>query len=111
MREISDRLLAGGGTESVDAHLSEIRGFITKRLTDQNLISGESIQARQELQKHVSEIRMFPQDCDADTKPHYVAEGTWNLIGDGSDEGQVISAPVRSFAVPRNQFESIGYAI
>lgn len=26
----------------------------------------------------------------------------WHLIGDGDDEGQLISAPVRSFAEPRN---------
>lgn len=103
LKAISDRLLAGGA-ESVDAHLSEIRGFITKRLTDlQKLISGESMQARQELQKHVTEIRMFPQNGDAETKPHYVAEGIWHLIGDGGDEGQLISAPMRSFADPRNQ--------
>src|SRR6202789_1263508 len=33
LREITDQLLAGGG-DSVDAHLSEIRGFITKRVGD-----------------------------------------------------------------------------
>ena len=41
LREITDQLLAGGA-DSVDAYLSEIRGFITKRLGDlQQLISGE----------------------------------------------------------------------
>lgn len=66
LREITDQLLTGGAY-SVDAHLSEMRGFITKQLGDlQHLISGEPAEARKELVKHVSEIRMFPQDGSKD---------------------------------------------
>jgi hypothetical protein len=97
LREITDQLLAGGG-DSVDAHLSEFRDFITKRLGDlQQLISGEPAEARKELLKHVSEIRMFPQStADGSRKPHYVAEGTWNLVGIEDDEAGAIPAQVRS---------------
>jgi hypothetical protein len=90
----------------VDAHLSEIRGFIAKRLgTLQQLISGEPAQARKELVKHVSEISMFPQDADGDGngKSHYVAEGTWHLVGGEDETGNVMSPQIRSVADPRNQ--------
>jgi hypothetical protein len=89
----------------VDAHLSEIRGFITKRLENlQMLISGEPAEARKELLKHVSEIRMFPQSGgDGNGKSHYVAEGTWHLIGNAEDETDAIPVQVRSVADPRNQ--------
>jgi hypothetical protein len=105
LREITDQLLVGGA-DSVDAHLSEIRGFITKRLGDlQQLISGEPAEARRELVKHVSEIRMFPQDTDGDGngKSHYVAEGTWHLVGGEEETGAVMSPQIRSVADPGNQ--------
>jgi hypothetical protein len=103
LREITDQLLAGGA-DSVDAHLSEIRGFITKPLENlQMLISGEPAEARKELLKHVSEIRMFPQNCgNGNGKSHYVAEGTWHLVGNDEDETNAIPAQVRSVADPRN---------
>jgi hypothetical protein len=102
--EITDQLLAGGA-DSVDAHLSEIRGFITRRLADlQQLISGEPAEARKELVKHVSEIRMLPHDANGDGngKPHYVAEGTWHLVGGEEETGNVMSPQIRSVAAPRN---------
>jgi hypothetical protein len=108
LREITDQLLAGGA-DSVDAHLTEIRGFITKRLADlQRLISGEPAEARKELMKHVSEIRMFPQDNgeDGNGKPHYVAEGTWRLVGSEEETGSVMSPQIRSVADPRNQLRA-----
>jgi hypothetical protein len=92
----------------VDAHLSEIRDFITKRLGNlQQLISGEPAEARKELVKHVSEIRMFPQDGgeDGNGKPHYVAEGTWRLVGCEEETGNVMSPQIRSVADPRNQIK------
>jgi site-specific DNA recombinase len=104
LRDITDQLLAGGGN-SVDAHLSEIRGFITKRLGDlQKLISGEPGEARKELLKHVSEIRMFPQGGDDENrKPHYVAEGEWHLVGFEEEMGSAMPPQIRCVAGPRNQ--------
>ena len=75
LRQITDQLLAGGA-DSVDAHLSDIRirKFVTQRLGDlRSLLTGDPVQARKELLKHVSEIRMIPQ-C-GEGKPHYVEEG------------------------------------
>jgi hypothetical protein len=81
LRDITDQLLAGG-TDSVDAQLSEIRSFVTHRLGDlRTLLSGDPVPARKELLKHVSEIQMVPQAGNEDRKPHYVAEGKWNLLG------------------------------
>ncbi|HLH33230.1 MAG TPA: recombinase family protein [Alloacidobacterium sp.] len=104
LREITDQLLAGG-TESVDSHLSEIRGFITKRLGNlQGLMHRKPAEARTELLKHVSEIRMFPQDGgeNGTGKPHYVAEGTWHLVGSEEETGNVMPPQIRSVADPRN---------
>jgi DNA invertase Pin-like site-specific DNA recombinase len=79
LREITERLLAGG-VDSVDAQLSEIRSLVTQRLADlRTLLAGDPVPARVELLKHVSEIRMVPQTGPG--KPHYVAEGNWNLLG------------------------------
>jgi hypothetical protein len=83
LREITEQLLAGG-TDSVDAHLSQIRRFVTQRVNDlHTLLAGEPTDARRELHRHVSEIRMVPQAGDG--KPHYVAEGRWNLLGNQQD--------------------------
>jgi hypothetical protein len=86
LRDITDQLLAGG-TNSVDAHLSDIRSFVTRRLGDlRTLLSGDPVAARKELLKHVSEIRMMPQARNENEKPHYVAEGNWNLLGHEKEE-------------------------
>ena len=79
MREITERLLSKE-PGSIEAHLSGIRQFVTKRLEDlQGLLSGETSLARTELKKHLGEIRMIPQY--GETRPHYVAEGVWDLLG------------------------------
>jgi hypothetical protein len=39
-----------------------------------------AVLAKHELQKHLSEIRTIPTEDRKDW--HYVAEGTWNLLGD-----------------------------
>ena len=79
LRDITDRLLSTG-PGSVESHLAEIRAFVTKRLSDlQGLLAGDTTFARAELKKHVEEIRMTPQHGNG--KPHYLAEGAWNLLG------------------------------
>ncbi len=79
LRDITERLLSAG-PGSVESHLAGIREFVTKRLSDlQGLLSGETTLARTELKKHVEEIRMTPQYGDG--RPHYLAEGAWNLLG------------------------------
>ena len=79
LREITDKLLSTA-PGSVEAHLAEIRGFVSKRLSSlQELLNGETTLARTELKKHVEEIRMTPQYGAG--RPHYLAEGAWNLLG------------------------------
>ena len=57
LREITDQLLAGG-SNSVDAHMTEIRSFITRRLGDlRTLLARKPVEARSELLNHASEIR------------------------------------------------------
>jgi hypothetical protein len=90
LRQITDQLLAGG-EDSVDAHLSDIRKFVTQRLGDlRSLLAGDPVPARKELFKHVSEIRMIPQGGEG--KPHYVAEGRWNLLGNEKDSSTSLNA-------------------
>src|SRR5579885_737774 len=104
LREITDQLLAGG-TESVDSHLADIRNFITERMTNlRALLAGDPGPARKELLNHVSGIRMFPQDGgeNGTGKPHYVAEGTWHLVGSEEETGNVMPPQIRSVADPRN---------
>jgi site-specific DNA recombinase len=79
LRDITERLLSAG-PGSLESHLSGIRQFVTKRLSDiQGLLSGETTLARAEIKKHLEEIRMTPQYGEG--KPHYLAEGAWNLLG------------------------------
>jgi hypothetical protein len=60
LRELSDQLLAGGAN-SVDAHLSDIRNFIVGKMGSfRELLADDPAQARKELFKHVSEIRVIP---------------------------------------------------
>jgi hypothetical protein len=96
LREITDQLLAGG-SGSVDAHMSEIRNFITRRLGDlRTLLARKPVEARSELLNHVSEIRMIPQSGDG--KPHYVAEGSWHLLGIESDSSEGAFTQIRMVA-------------
>ena len=79
LREITDQLLAGG-TDSVDSHLSDIRRFVTQRLGDlRSLLAGHPSEARRELLRHVSEIRMVPQEGIG--KPHHVRKESGICLG------------------------------
>jgi hypothetical protein len=78
LRDIAERLLSTG-PRSVESHLAEIRGFITRRLADlRGLLGRDTTLARAELKKHVEEIRMVPQY--GTKRPHYLAEGNGSLL-------------------------------
>jgi len=106
LRQLTDKLLANG-PESVDARLGEIRAFVNNRLTDirklmSNTAFADPTVVRNELRKHVSEIRLTPQD--GKPRGHYVAEGAWNLIG--KEEGPTHNtAPVSIRMVAGVRFE------
>ena len=83
-REITRQLLSTE-PDSLTAEISRIRQFVSGQLGDLRSLIGTSVsKAKAELQKHISAIRMLPQD--EGKKGHYVAEGEWNLLG-GYAEG------------------------
>ena len=96
LREITDQLLAQGD-DSVEGHLADIRNFITERMGNlRALLAGDQRPARKELLKHVSEIRMMPQAVNG--KSHYVAEGSWHLLGNERDGSEAIPTQIRVVA-------------
>lgn len=57
-----------------------MREFVTERLGDiRQLLNADVRRAKAELAKHVSGIRMQPQQSGK--KDHYIAVGEWNLLG------------------------------
>jgi len=74
--------LIGTGPGSLKATVDEIRAFVLFRLQDIRRILHANIeQARMELFNHVDRIVMHPILRDDDR--FYVAEGDWDLIGNG----------------------------
>jgi site-specific DNA recombinase len=82
---IADRLLSAA-PDSVESRIEGIRAFVTKEIADLRvLLNHDAMRAKTEIQRHVTEIRMLPAN---DRKGwHYIAEGSWNLLG--SDSGVV----------------------
>ena len=98
LRELSDQLLAGGAN-SVDAHLSNIRDFIVGKMGSlRELLAGDPAPARKELFKHVSEIRMMPQQV-GNGKGHYIAKGEWKLLGNEQDALKALESTHREIRV------------
>jgi hypothetical protein len=59
---------------------SDVTHFVKHRLaTLCDLLNSDVTQARAELLRHVSEIRLKPMQ--AETGSEYVAEGEWDLLG------------------------------
>jgi site-specific DNA recombinase len=81
LKGITNRLLSASAT-SIDGRLREIRQFVEKGISDlRGLLNRDAALAKSELHSHLSEIRMTPGEKREEW--HYVAEGTWNLIGTG----------------------------
>jgi hypothetical protein len=98
LRELSDQLLAGG-ENSVDAYLADICNFILGKMGElRALMAGDPAPARKELLKHVSEIRMMPQQA-GDGKGHYVAKGEWRLFGNQQDALKALEPAYREIRV------------
>jgi hypothetical protein len=78
-RNIDERLNACGiGRQPVQPE--DVTDFVRNRLaTLRDLLNSDVTQARAELLKHVSEIRLAPQQSE--TGSEYTAEGEWNLLG------------------------------
>jgi hypothetical protein len=77
------------------------------------LLRGDTMPARKVLLKHVSEIRMMRQAGSG--KPHYVAEGRWNLLGGENAEKEIFveDATLRKIRVVSGvgfePYDSLGY--
>jgi site-specific DNA recombinase len=62
------------------AQPADVTAFVTNRLaTLCDLLNSDVTQARAELLRHVSEIRLAPQQTENGSE--YVASGEWNLLG------------------------------
>lgn len=78
---ITNRLLSTS-ENSLDSRLQEIRQFVTSGISDlRSLLGRDAVLAKAELHRHLSEIRMTPAEDGKNW--HYVAEGSWNLLGTG----------------------------
>ncbi|MFO0364934.1 MAG: hypothetical protein ACK55F_09665 [Acidobacteriota bacterium] len=84
-RKTITRQLLSTEPDSVAAEVGCVRLFVKGQIaTLRHLIRTDVRKAKEELEKHVSKIRMVPQV--AEKKGFYVAEGEWNLLG-GYGEG------------------------
>ena len=62
------------------------------------LLAGDPAPARKKLLKHVSEIRMMPQQA-GDGKGHYVAKGEWKLLRNEQDALSALESADREIRV------------
>ena len=75
-----DRQLQACNVEPQHLQPAELTAFVTSRLaTIRDLIESDATQARAEILKHVSEIRLIPRQTDSGAE--YVAVGEWDLLG------------------------------
>jgi hypothetical protein len=82
LQGIADRLLSAT-PESIESRVGEIRSFVRSGLNDlRDLLRKDTALARTELLKHSSEITMMPDP----TRSFYIADGSWDLLGDGWPE-------------------------
>jgi site-specific DNA recombinase len=83
---ITARLLSATAG-SIEERLGEIREFVEKGISDlRGLLNRDVILAKAEVRKHLDEVRMIP--TAGQTAKHYVAEGSWNLLGNNSNLDQ-----------------------
>src|SRR5260370_6264130 len=81
LKAITTRLLSASAT-SIDGRLREIRQFVGKGISDlHGLLSRDPALAKIALHNHLREIRMRPDEKRDEW--HFVAEGTWKLLGTG----------------------------
>jgi hypothetical protein len=81
LKLIKSRLLSSGAG-SIEGRLREIRAFVERGLGNlRALLNRDAALTKQELHRHSSEIRMMP--AEGNREWHYVAEGSWNILGSG----------------------------
>ena len=83
-REISDitTKLFEARPDSLQAKLRNIRALVETRMNDiRSALNSNAAQVRAKFAKHIEKITMTPSG------EHYVASGTWHLVGRGSIDG------------------------
>jgi site-specific DNA recombinase len=90
LKAITNRLLSTIPA-SIDGRIRELRRFVESGISNlQGLLNRDPALAKAELHNHLNEIRMIPNRGSREW--HYVAEGSWNLLGSGPN------APVMELA-------------
>ncbi len=84
IQSITDGLLLAT-PKSIESRIDEIRTFVASGLKDlRDLLRKDTALARTELLKHSSEITMTPHRPHHDSaRRFYIADGKWDLLGDG----------------------------
>jgi site-specific DNA recombinase len=81
VKSITNRLLSSSAG-SIESQLREIRQFVTLGISDlRSLLGRDAVLAKAELHSHLSQITMTPAEDGKNW--HYLAEGSWNLLGTG----------------------------
>ena len=83
-REISDitAKLLEARPDSLQTKLRNIRTLVENRMKDvRGMLNSDPARVRAEFSKHIEKITMEPNG------EHYVASGTWHLVGRGSIDG------------------------
>ena len=89
LKTITRQLLASEGA-SVTSQVRQVRQFVTERLGNiRGLLTANVQQAKAELAKHVSTIKMFPKETGH--VGHYVAIGEWNLLGAEAERVRMVA--------------------
>jgi hypothetical protein len=79
--EITERLLEAR-PDSLETKLRNIRALVESRMKDiRGMLNSDPARVRVEFAKHIEKITMEPNG------EHYVASGTWHLVGRGSIDG------------------------
>ncbi len=90
LKAITNKLLSASPA-SIEGRIRELRRFVENGISDlRNLLNRDPVLAKAELQSHLSEIRMTRNHESEEW--HYVAAGSWNLLGTGPN------APVMELA-------------
>lgn len=81
IRDITGKLLEAR-PDSLQTKLRNIRALVESRMSDiRRVLNSEPARVRAEFAKHIEKITMTPSG------EHYVASGTWHLVGRGSIDG------------------------
>jgi len=79
--EITEKLLESR-PDSLRVKLRNIRSFVVHHMRDvREIVNSDTAQTRAMFAKHIDKITLTPAG------DHYVASGTWNLLGRGSIDG------------------------